>query len=129
VFTFDKPVVAGTATVTEGTASAATPTFDANEMRVPLTGVADAQYVTVTVANVTAADAGGGGGTVRVGLLAGDGTQNRAVTVSDLAQVNAAIAQSVTATNFLKDLNASGTLTVADKGIANTRITKALPAP
>jgi hypothetical protein len=130
VFTFDKPVVAGTATVTEGTASAATPTFDANEMRVPLTGVADAQYVTVTVANVTAADGGGGGGgTVRVGLLAGDGTQNRAVTVSDLAQVNAAIAQSVTATNFLKDLNASGTLTVADKGIANTRITKALPAP
>jgi hypothetical protein len=66
---------------------------------------------------------------VRVGLLAGDATQNRTVTVSDLAQVNAAIAQSVTATNFLKDLNASGTLTVADKGVANTRITKALPAP
>jgi hypothetical protein len=26
-------------------------------------------------------------------------------------------------------VNASGTLTVADKGIANTQITKALPAP
>jgi hypothetical protein len=130
VFTFDKPVVAGSATVTEGTASVATPTFGANEMRVPLTGVADAQYVTVTVANVAAADGvGGGGGSVRFGLLAGDATQNRTVTVSDLAHVNAAIAQPVTASNFLKDLNASGTLTVADKGIANTRITKALPAP
>ncbi len=122
VFTFDKPVVAGSATVTEGTASVATPTFSANEMRVPLTGVVNAQYVTVTVANVTAADGGGGGsGSVRVGLLVGDATQNRTVTVSDLAQVNAAIAQAVTASNFLRDLNASGTLTVADKGIANAQ--------
>jgi hypothetical protein len=130
VFTFDKPVVAGSATVTEGTANVAAPTFDGNEMRVPLTGVADVQYVTVSVANVTAADGGGGGGgSVRIGMLAGDATQNRTVTVSDLAQVNAAIAQSVTASNFLRDLNASGTLTVADKGVANAHIAKALPAP
>ena len=105
-------------------------TFGANEMRVPLAGVADTQYVTVTVASVVAADGGTGGvGSVRIGFLLGDATQNGTVTVSDLAQVNAAIAQPVTASNFVKDLNASGTLTVADKGIANTRITKALPAP
>ena len=114
----------------EGTASAGTPTFGANEMRVPLNGVANAQYVTVSVSGVVAADGGSGGsGSVRVGFLLGDVTQNRAVAVSDVAQVNAAIAQPVTASNFVKDLNASGTLTVADKGIANTRITKALPAP
>jgi hypothetical protein len=35
----------------------------------------------------------------------------------------------VTSSNYLKDVNASGTLTVADKGIANTQITKALPTP
>jgi hypothetical protein len=56
-------------------------------------------------------------------------SQNRVVTVSDLAQVNGQIAQSVTPANFLKDVNASGTLTVADKGVANTQITKALPMP
>jgi hypothetical protein len=28
-----------------------------------------------------------------------------------------------------KDVNASGTLTVADKGIANANLTRALPAP
>jgi len=38
-------------------------------------------------------------------------------------------AQMVTATNFLKDVNASGTLTLADKGITNAHLTKALPPP
>ena len=130
VFTFDKPVVAGTASVVEGGASVGAPTFGANEMRVPLTGVANAQYVTVSVSDVVAADGGtGGGGSVRVGFLLGDVTQNRAVAVSDVAQVNAAIAQPVTASNYLKDLNASGTLTVSDKGTANANVTRALPAP
>jgi hypothetical protein len=130
IFTFDKPVVGGTASVVEGTASVGVPTFSANEMRVPLTGVANAQYVTVSVSGVAAADGGSGGsGSVRVGFLLGDVTQNRAVAVSDVAQVNAAIAQPVTASNYLKDLNASGTLTVADKATANANVTRALPAP
>ena len=130
VFVFDKPVVGGTATVTEGTATAGTPAFGGNEMIVPLTGVPNQQYVTVSVSDVIATDGGtGGSGSVRVGFLLGDVNQNRVVTVSDLAQVNAQIAQVVTSANYLKDVNASGTLTVADKGIANTQITKALPAP
>jgi uncharacterized protein YkwD len=130
VFTFDKPVVSGNASVSVGTASAGTPTFLGNEMRVPLAGVANAQYVTVSASNVVAADGGSGGsGSVRVGFLVGDVTQNRAVTVSDVAQVNAVIAQPVTASSYLKDLNASGTLTVADKATANVNVTRALPAP
>jgi hypothetical protein len=35
----------------------------------------------------------------------------------------------VTAANYLKDVNASGTLSLADKGITNANLTKALPAP
>jgi len=130
VFVFDKEVTAGNAAVTAGTATVGTPTFSGNEMRVPLTGVTNQQYVTVAVSGVVAADGGtGGSGSVRVGFLLGDVSQNRVVTVSDLAQVNAQIAQVVTAANYLRDVNASGTLTVADKGIANTQITKALPTP
>ena len=130
MFTFDKPVAGGVAGVTAGTATAGAPTFDGNEMIVPLTGVPNQQYVTVSVSDVIATDGGtGGSGSVRVGFLLGDVNQNRVVTVSDLAQVNAQIAQVVTSANYLKDVNASGTLTVADKGIANTQITKALPAP
>jgi hypothetical protein len=42
---------------------------------------------------------------------------------------NGQIAQSVTPANVLNDVNASGTLTVAVKGMANTQITNALPPP
>jgi len=130
VFTFDKPVTAGVATVIEGVATAGVPTFSGSEMRVPLTGVANQQYVTVTVSNVNSADGGtGGSGSIRVGFLLGDVNQNRVVTLSDLGQVNAQVAQPVNSANFLRDVNASGTLSVADKGIVNMQITKALPAP
>jgi len=130
VFIFDKAVTGGTASVMAGVGTAGTPTFNGNEVVVPLTGVANQQYVTISVNDVTAADGStGGSGSVRIGFLLGDANQNRVVTVSDLAQVNAQIAQVVTVSNYLKDVNASGTLTVADKGIANTQITKALPAP
>jgi hypothetical protein len=130
VFPFDKPITSGDVAVTEGTATLGAVTFSGSEMRVPLSGVTNQQYVTVAVSNVVAADGGAGGtGSVRVGFLAGDVSQNRVVTLSDLGQVNAQIAQSVTAANYLKDVNASGTLSLADKGLTNQQLTKALPAP
>lgn len=130
VFTFDKPVTAGSAAVTEGVATVGAPTFNGNQMTVPLTGVTNQQYVTVTVSNIVSADGGtGGSGLARIGFLVGDVSQNRVVTVADLGLVNAQLAQPVTAANYLKDVNASGTLSVADKGITNANLTKALPAP
>ena len=39
VFTFNKPVTGGSASVAEGVATAGAPTFAGSEMRVPLTGV------------------------------------------------------------------------------------------
>ena len=130
VFTFDGVVTAGTASVTEGAATAGVPTFNGNELTVPLTAVSNAQYVTVAVSSVSTAGGGtGGSGSTRIGLLAGDVNQNRVVTVSDLGLVNAQLAQPVTASNYLKDVNASGTLTVGDKGIANGNLTTALPPP
>jgi hypothetical protein len=47
VFTFDKPLNAATVTITEGTATAAAPTFSGNDVVVNLTGVTNQQYVTV----------------------------------------------------------------------------------
>jgi hypothetical protein len=130
VFTFDRAVAAGDATVTEGAATAGAPTFNGSEMIIPLTGVTNQQYVTVAVSNVAAADGGtGGSGSIRVGFLLGDVNQNRVVTLGDLGLVNAQLAQPVTAANYLKDVNASGTLTLGDKGITNANLTKALPPP
>ena len=96
----------------------------------PLSGVTNQQYVTVSLTDVTSTDGGvGGSASVRVGFLAGDVNQSRVVSVADLGLVNAQLAQPVTAANFIKDVNASGTLTVADKGITNANLTRALPPP
>ena len=130
VFTFDKPVSAATATITEGVASAGAPTFSGSDVFVNLSGVNNQQYVTVALTNVSSVDGGtGGGGSIRIGFLAGDVNQNRVVTVADVGLINAQLAQVVNAANYLKDVTVSGTLTVADKGIANINLTKALPAP
>ncbi len=130
VFTFDKPIASATATITEGTATAAAPTFSGNDVIVGLTGVNNKQYVTIALTNVSSVDGGtGGSASVRVGFLVGDVNQNRVVTVSDIVLVNAQIAHVVTSANFLKDVNANGNLTVSDKLIINNNVTKALPAP
>jgi hypothetical protein len=66
---------------------------------------------------------------VRIGFLAGDVNQTRVVSLAALGLVNGQLAQVVTAANYLRDVNASGTLTLADKGITNANLAKAPPAP
>ncbi len=128
VLTFDKAITGAAVAVTEGTATAGTPSFAGTDVVVPLDGVADAQFVTVALTGVAAADGGPGGSAVlRIGFLAGDTSQNRAVTLADLLAVNAALAQTVAVANYLRDVDASGTLSVADLLLVNARLTHALP--
>jgi hypothetical protein len=130
VVTFNKAINAATATITEGTATAGAPTFSGNDVIVGLVGVTDRQYVTIALTNVASTDGStGGNGSVRVGFLVGDVSQNRVVTLTDLGLVNAQLAQTVTAANFLKDVNVSGTVSLADKAVTNANLTRALPTP
>ena len=104
-------------TVTEGTATAAAPTFSGNDVVVALTGVTDQQYVTVSLTNVASTDGGTGGvGSARVGFLTGDVNQSRVVSVADLGLVNAQLAQPTSAANYLKDVNVSGSMTHRRQG-------------
>jgi hypothetical protein len=96
---------------------------------VPLTGVADQQYVTVLLTNVSTTLSTGVSVSVRLGFLRGDVNQNGVVAVSDVGLVNAQLAQVATAANFLKDINASGVLTVADKALVSANLAHALPPP
>jgi len=115
VFTFNKTLTAGTATLTEGTATVGVPTFNGSEMIVPLTGVTNQQYVTVTLTNVASSDGGTGGvGTGRIALLVGDVNNSRSVTATDILQVKGRSGQATDATNFKFDLNASGSITASD---------------
>jgi hypothetical protein len=88
VFTFDKAISSAAANISEGTATAGTPTFSGNDVVVGLTGVSNQQYVTIALANVASTDGGTGGcSSVRLGFLAGDVNQNRVVTLADLGLV------------------------------------------
>ncbi len=111
VFTFDVAVTSGTATVTGGTATAGTPTFSGNEMRVPLTGVANVQNVTIQVSNI---NGGGSPSSVPFGFLIADANANRTVDKPDFNQIKAAVGQPVTAANFRDDVNANGSITTSD---------------
>jgi hypothetical protein len=132
VFTFDKPVTGGTATVAEGIATVGTPVFSGNEMQVPLTGVTDIQYVTLNVSAVVAADGGTGGtGSARVGFLFGDVNASRTVSPLDIRQI---VLQSptpqVTAANYLLDINVSGSISPLDiRGAVLGSPANRLPTP
>ena len=130
VFTFDKAITDATVSISEGAATAGTPTFSGNDVVVGLTNVIDRHYVTLSLTNVASMDGGtGGSASVRIGFLAGDVNQTRVVSVADLGLVNLQLSQSVTAANFLTDVNVSGTVSLADKGVANANLTQALPTP
>ena len=66
---------------------------------------------------------------VRMGFLTGDVNQSRAVSLADLGMTNAQLSQPLTTLNYLNDVNANGALTVADKAIINSNLTRRLPAP
>jgi streptogramin lyase len=127
--TFDAVIVSADVAISEGTATAGAPTFSATDVVVPLTGILDQQYVTISLSNVSSALFGGGSGSVRIGFLMGDVNQTRVVTVGDLGLVNAQLAQTTTAANYLKDVNVSGTITLADKALTNFNLTRSLPTP
>lgn len=130
VFSFDKAIAAATASIIEGTAIVAMPTFSGNDAIVDLSGVGNQQYVTIALTDITPADGGPSvSASVRLGYLLGDVTQDRVVTLSDLGFVNLVLAQPVTVSTFRRDVTVSGTLTLADKGVINANLTKALPAP
>jgi len=111
VFTFDTAVTSGTASITSGTATAGTPIFSGNEMRVPLTGVANAQNVTIHLAGVN-----GGSGTsdVKFGFLIADADASRVVNKMDQNVISAQVGQPVTSANFREDVRADGTINSND---------------
>jgi hypothetical protein len=129
VMIFDATITGANVAVIEGIATAGAPTFGGNAVTIPLTGVADRQYATISATNVATTPTTGGSGSIPIGLLVGDVNQSRVVTVADLGLVNAQLPQAVTAANYLKDVNATGTLSVADKGVTNANLTRALQPP
>jgi hypothetical protein len=113
VFTFDSPVISGEVTVVSGTASVGAISFSGNEMRAQLTGVTDAQIVTLRAENINGD--GQPHGDVPFGFLIADIDASRVVDRADADQATADRGQVVTSANFRDDINLNGKIERQDK--------------
>ena len=127
IFTFSNPVTdVGGAGVTNGTGSVSSSAINPNnatQYLVNLTGVANAQYVTVTLTNVSDS-LGDFSSTISasMGVLIADVNGNATVNASDVAQAKSRIGQPTDGTNFRADINANGAINATDVSIVKSRI-------
>jgi hypothetical protein len=96
---------------------------------VNLTGVPNAQYLTVTLTG--AVDSTGATGNVSgtMGVLIGDVNASGVVTSGDTNLCKAQALQPVTNANFRNDINASGSITTGDVNIIKQNALSQLPSP
>jgi subtilisin family serine protease len=128
VFTFNKPVASGNATVSEGSATAEAPIMSGNTMTVNLSGVTDVQRITVSLNGVTGTDAQTlAPTTVSMNVLAGDVNGSKVVTASDISAVKAQSGLPVTQANFRADVAVSGSVNATDIGRVKTNAGFAIP--
>jgi uncharacterized protein (DUF1800 family) len=131
VITFDKAVNGGTAAVTAGTATVnGPPAFSNNSMLVSLTGVTNAQSVTLTLSNVT--DTLGGtlaSTTVFFRVLEGDVNGTGSVTVGDVNLCKFRLGLPVTYATFRADINKDNSIGTGDINFAKARNNTTVGAP
>jgi hypothetical protein len=123
VFTFSGNVASGNAAVSSGTGSVSgAPTFSGNTMTVALTGVTNAQRLTVNLSNVTStASEVLPNRAVTLGFLVGDTNGSSSVTATDIGQTKAQSGQPVTAGNFRTDVTANGdSISSSDVGLVKS---------
>jgi hypothetical protein len=131
VFNFaDALTNVGAASLTSGTGSISNAAIgaDPHEYVVDLTGVANAQTITVSLANVN--DSVGNSsasvsGTMRV--LVGDTTNDGVVNSADIGQTKSQSGQSVSASNFREDVTADGSINSTDISLVKSKSGTALP--
>jgi hypothetical protein len=93
---------------------------------VNLTGVANAQTITVTVSGVS----NGTNSTdvaVPMSILRGDTSGNRSVTSTDIGQVKSQSGQAVAADNFRADVTSNGSINSSDIGVVKANSGSSLP--
>ena len=127
VVTFASPVTVSTAAVTSGTGSVSTASSNGtNTITVDLTGVANAQYLTVTLQGATNGT-NSGDIPVTMGVLVGDVSANGSVNGTDVNKVKLQSGGGVGAGNFRSDVNANGSISGTDINIVKLASGTALP--
>jgi hypothetical protein len=132
VFTFANPLISvGGANVSTGTGTVSSRTIDGanpHNYIVNLTGISNAQRITVSLSNVTDS-LGNSSGLVTgsMGVLLGDVTANLVVSNTDVASIKAQVAAPVTTSNFRNDVNANGIISNTDVSTTKAQVGTSLP--
>ncbi len=114
VVTFATPVTLGGATVSSGTGSVSSVMGDGtNTITVNLTGVANAQYLTISLGCVSDGMLLGNV-PVTLGVLVGDVNASGSVTGADVSLVKSQAGLAPDSTNFRADVIANGAINVSD---------------
>ena len=123
VFTFSTPItncgVADVGTVSSGPTS--------NQCSVQLTGVPNAQYITVHLTGVVDTNTNTGNFSAVMGVLLGDVNGSKGVDGNDVSAVQSHTRQSVSSVNFRFDVNASGGIDGNDVSITQSYTRTSLP--
>jgi hypothetical protein len=129
VITFAVPVTVSSASATPGAGgSGSANSFSVNntEVTVNLTGVSNAQTLTINLTGVTGGS-NSGNVSIPMSVLAGDTTANGAVNSSDIAQTQSQSGQSVGLSNFREDVTVNGAINSSDIAFVQSRSGTALP--
>ena len=125
VLTFTNgPITSGSAMVTSGTGVAGMPTFSGNTMTVPLTGVTNAQTLTLTASNVNGLLPSA---SVNASFLIGDTGGDGGVNSADVGQTKSQSGNLVTGSNFREDVNVDGSINSSDVGLVKSKSGTSLP--
>ena len=127
VVTFASAVNATGASVTSGTGTVDMASGNGtNTLTIDLSGVTNAQVITVTLSCV---DDGINRGDVSVsmGVLVGDSSGNASVNASDVSQTKLRSGQTTVGANFRSDVNVSGTINASDVSLVKLRSGTSLP--
>jgi hypothetical protein len=125
VFTFVNNVTScGTAGTTGGSVSSGP---NPNQCTENLTGVANQQYLTVTLNNVLDSQNNTGNVSATMGVLLGDTTGDGFVNSADISQTKSQSGNGVTSANFREDVNTDGFINSADISLVKSKSGTAVP--
>ena len=131
VFSFAHPLASvGLATVSSGTGTVSSSAIgpDAHQYVVSLTGVANAQVITVNLSNVN--DSAGNSSeavSIAMRVLVGDTTASGSVNSTDISQTKSQSGQTVSASNFRQDVTVNGAINSSDISLVKSKSGTALP--
>ena len=126
VFTFPTPITFSGAALTGTGSVSATSGNGTAIVTVDLTGVTNAQRLTLRLLGVNNGTATNDVA-VPMGVLLGDTNWNGVVNASDVSQVKAQIGLPVTSSNFRTDVNANGSINATDTAIVKQNSGTSLP--